>query len=306
MTPAEIGAIEAALDERVVTWRNLAGGYSHETCAVELASGSVVVRLGGGSPAIEAEVMRLAGAHVPVPRVRQTRESTSAEVRPFMVIDHVEGVALSEVLESGGAADDLESLGVAVAEVSLRIGAVTVATRPGFFSDSELCVPHERPWSQQLPEVAAQCMARTPDERLDAATRAAWVELCTNRAPRLAAIDDQARLVHSDFNPKNILVTRIGDGWRVASVLDWEFAYSGCRYADAGNMLRHAAEYPPAYVGGFRAGYARGVHVDAEWAYLGAVIDMFALSELVTRRDVHPVADLAAGRIKALLAGASA
>ena len=242
MTPAEVDAVEAALGERVLTWRNLAGGFSHETCAVELGSDTVVVRLGGGSPAIEAEVMRLAGAHVPVPRVRHVQESASADMRPFMVIDHVEGVALSEVLEFDDAPDDLESLGVAVAEVSLRIGAVTVATQPGFFANAELCVPPESPWSEQLPEVATQCMVRTPDERLDAGTRDAWIELCTKRAPWLAEIDDQARLVHSDFNPKNILVTHTDAGWHIASVLDWEFSYAGCRYADAGNMLRHAAD----------------------------------------------------------------
>ncbi|MDN5855866.1 MAG: phosphotransferase [Actinomycetia bacterium] len=239
-----------------------------------------------------------------MPRVRDVHESASADVRSFMVVDHVEGVLLSEVLESEDSADRLRALGGAVAEVSLCVGAVTIASRPGFFADFELCVPPERPWSEQLPEIAADCMESTPDARLGPSARCAWVDLCTKHAPALAEVDDQSRLVHSDFNPKNIMVTRTEVGWRVASLLDWEFAYAGCRYADAGNMLRHADAYPIAYVDGFRAGYAAGSPVGVDWEYLGAVIDMFALSDLVTRPGVHPIADLAATRIRALIANA--
>jgi len=303
MTPAEVEAVESALGEHVLSWRDLAGGYSHETCVVEFAGGAVVVRLGGGAPTVEAEVMRRAGEHVPVPGIRVVHESADRDVRSFMVIDHVAGVALSDVLDSEVSADDLGVLGVAVAKVSLCIGALTAAPRPGFFADAQLRVPPERPWSEQLPEVAAACMESTPDTRLEPSTRRAWVELCTKHAPSLTEVDEQARLVHSDFNPKNLLVAHTDAGWRVASVLDWEFAYAGCRYTDAGNMLRHAVDYPAAYVDGFRAGYGEGVPAGVSWEYLGAVIDMFALSDLVTRPGAHPVADLAAGRIRSLLGG---
>ncbi|HLR84808.1 MAG TPA: phosphotransferase, partial [Nocardioidaceae bacterium] len=245
-----------------------------------------------------------AGEHVPVPGVREVHESARADVRSFMVVDHVAGVALSEALDSGALGDDdLRALGGAVAEVSSCIGAVTIGSRPGFFDDAQLRVPPERPWSEQLPEFAAACMESTPDTRLEPSTRRAWVELCAKHAPSLAEVDEQARLVHSDFNPKNLLVARTDAGWRVTSVLDWEFAYAGCRYTDAGNMLRHAVDYPAAYVDGFRAGYGEGVPAGVSWEYLGAVIDMFALSDLVTRPGAHPVADLAAGRIRSLLDG---
>ncbi|HLR85291.1 MAG TPA: hypothetical protein VK059_10085 [Nocardioidaceae bacterium] len=119
MTPAEVEAVESALGERVLSWRDLAGGYSHETCVVEFAGGAVVVRLGGGAPTVEAEVMRRAGEHVPVPGIRVVHESADRDVRSFMVIDHVAGVALSDVLDSEVSADDLGVLGVAVAKVSL-------------------------------------------------------------------------------------------------------------------------------------------------------------------------------------------
>jgi Ser/Thr protein kinase RdoA (MazF antagonist) len=137
-------------------------------------------------------------------------------------------------------------------------------------------------------------------ERLDAAARRAWVEMCAAHAPALADIDGQARLVHADINPKNILVTR--GGWRVDAVLDWEFASSGCPYADAANMARFAAGYPAGFLDGFRTAFADcqpgAVPPAKNLEYLGRVLDMFALSDLATRPLGHPIADQAAEQIR--------
>ena len=43
-------------------------------------------------------------------------------------------------------------------------------------------------------------------------------------------------LVHSDFNPKNLLVDP--DTLEVTGLLDWEFAHAGHPYTDLGNLLR--------------------------------------------------------------------
>ena len=79
--------------------------------------------------------------------------------------------------------------------------------------------------------------------------------MCAAHAPALTRIDDQARLVHADANPKNVLVSRVGVGWRVDAVLDWEFSFSGCPYADFANMTRFEGSYPAGFAAGFRAGF---------------------------------------------------
>ncbi len=134
-------------------------------------------------------------------------------------------------------------LGAEVGRVIAGVGAVTF-DRPGFFGDRDLGVREMPPWSRQLAEMAANCMDAVPGERLDPGERRAWADLCAAHAPALAAIDEQARLVHADANPKNILVTRAVHGWRVDAVLDWEFSFSGCPYADAANMTRFSGDYP--------------------------------------------------------------
>ena len=181
------------------------------------------------------------------------------------------------------------------------VAAVEFARR-GFFVDGDLTVAEERPWSGQLAEAAESCMAAVPPGRLDGVTRRAWVRLCEAHAPALASVDGHTRLVHADVNPKNILVTRAGGDWRVAALLDWEFSFSGSPYGDAANMARFGAGHPPGFLAGFRAGFAErqpaGLPLLEDWAYLGRVLDMFALSDLVTRPVGHAVADQAAEQIR--------
>ncbi|MFC0436811.1 phosphotransferase family protein [Kutzneria buriramensis] len=286
---SELEQVAAALGSPVVGTRVLAGGFSHETSLLTLASGPVVVRIGDTDHAIEAAVMAAARRHVPVPEVIDV---LSVGSRSAMVLEYVVGTPLSEVLDDAGT--DLGPLGVEVGRVAAAIGATTF-DRPGFFADADLDVKPQIPWSQQLPEFAAGCMDAVPAARLDPATRTAWAALCAGHAPALAAVDDDARLVHADLNPKNILVTRVRGGWRVDAVLDWEFSFSGCPYADAANMTRFGADYPSEFVAGFQSAFA---DEPAEWLYLGRVMDMFALSDLVTRPAGNPVADRAAREIR--------
>ncbi|WP_422771645.1 phosphotransferase [Plantactinospora sp. WMMC1484] len=299
----EIRELAEALGGTVLASRRLAGGFSHETRLVTLTDGQVVVRLGGPDPAIEAAVMGAARRYAPVPEVLLVVPAV-AGARPAMVVEHVPGTSLEQVLGDADVSDDLDGLGDLGAEVGRVVAGIgTVAyDRPGFFADARLGVRAEPPWSEQLPEVAASCLAKAPGGRLDPATRDAWVTLCHAHAPALARVDGHARLTHADINPKNLLVRRDGRGWRVAAVLDWEFAYSGCPYGDAANMLRFGADYPAEFVDGFRAGFAGHQPTDLplpeDWAYLGRVLDMFALSDLVTRAAGNPVADQAAQVIR--------
>lgn len=303
MLSDELREIAEALGRAPVGARVLAGGFSHETSLLTLTDGQVVeqvvVRLGGQDPVVEAAVMAVAGRTVPVPEVLAVLNVLTAEARPAMVLAHVAGTPLDRVLDEAG--PGLAELGAEVGRTAAAVGSVTF-DRPGFFADAGLAVRPEHPWSRQLAPYADECMTKTPDARLDVATRRAWAALCADHAPALTVVDDHACLVHADLNPKNLLVTGTAAGWRVAALLDWEFSYSGSPYADGANMVRFGADYPPEYVAGFRAAFAD--HLPAElaavedWPYLGRVMDMFALSGLVTHPLGQPVADRAAREIR--------
>lgn len=69
-----------------------------------------------------------------------------------------------------------------------------------------------------------------------------------NVRPHLDAVERDSTLVHGDLAARNLLARREGSGkWRL-SVLDWEFAVSGCHLADVGHLLRPYPFAPPQYL----------------------------------------------------------
>ena len=106
-------------------------------------------------------------------------------------------------------------------------------------------------------------------------------------------------LVHSDLNPKNLLVDP--ESLEVTGLLDWEYAHAGHPFTDLGNLLRFDRQ--PAYVEAVLAAYGqrRGVPPDAALA-LGRAADLWALVDLAARRGSNPVADRAHDLLRAVAA----
>jgi aminoglycoside phosphotransferase (APT) family kinase protein len=96
--------------------------------------------------------------------------------------------------------------------------------------------------------------------------------------------------VHSDFNPKNLLVDP--ESGELTGVLDWEFAHAGSPFTDLGNLLRF--ERRPDLVEAVVSTYA-DIVVDAPEDLLdrARAADLFALVDLAARRGQNPVADRA-------------
>jgi aminoglycoside phosphotransferase (APT) family kinase protein len=104
-------------------------------------------------------------------------------------------------------------------------------------------------------------------------------------------------LVHSDLNPKNLLVDP--DTLAVTGVLDWEFAHSGHPFTDLGNLLRfdRAPHFAEAVLSAWceRRGGTPGEAQD-----LARAADLWALVDLASRVGDNPVADRAHAHLSAI------
>ena len=271
------------LGDRALEWVVLAGGFRHRTVRVRLRSADVLMRFGQRDPSVEAAVMRLAAAEVPVPEVLLERPGC-------LVVEYVPGTLLADVLADPGP-PDMAALGEVVGKTVAKIGTPQFS-RPGFFTGPDLDVSAQPPWSEQLVGVARDALSHMPPQRLSESQRRDWLDVCAEAARRMEPADVQARLVHGDVNPKNILVRRLGAQWQVAALLDWEFAHSGCPYSDAANLLRFRDDYPPPFVASFATAYEREVvEPRADWYPIGQALDVFSLSQLLAHDVGHPVAD---------------
>ena len=270
----------------------LEGGWSGQTFLAEAAGERTVVRIyppgrrDDAAPEVDAAVLRLVRGLVPVPEVLEVRREVAGagSGQPGVLVTSYlpgeRGDLLLPTLTDADAATLGARLGGLLADLA---GMPTV--RSGPFVDADLTIG-DFGLADGLPGFVA-----------DHANALGWeidlLDQLMSAAERAQALLDavgRTCLVHSDANPKNLLVDpRTLD---VTGLLDWEFAHSGHPFTDLGNLLRF--DRRPAYVEAVLAAWcARRGGTPQEALDLARAADLWALVDLAARAGDNPVADRA-------------
>jgi aminoglycoside phosphotransferase (APT) family kinase protein len=266
----------------------LGGGLANASYRVDLAGmdAPVVVRayLRDASAAErEAAVLRLVRDRVPVPRVLHVGRDEQAGLT-YAVLTWMEGVTVNALISAGEPAPVLaaaRSAGRALAQ--LRGFSFPRAGLLG--PDLQVQIPFDA-GPAGLVEFVRRCLFDdgAADGLTPTMTDRLW-RFVQDNAHELSAIEGDATLVHSDFNPPNLLVRTGGARPEISAILDWEFAHSGTPLADIGNMLRDQRSLPAAFRSEFIDGYVEGGgSLPDGWERLAALVDLTALLDFL-RRD---------------------
>jgi len=234
----------------------------------------------------EVDLMRLVAGSVPVPEVLYAEPRGWDGLPPFTLTRWVEGISFRDLKRSGDAQ--------AIAEAAEDAGEVLAAIgrfrfpKPGWIAPGPTVAAPLLEGADSMPRFIDLCLAsdnlqgRMPPE-LRARTHAvAW-----SWAPRLAAFDREACLVHGDFNKRNLLLRCTSGRWTVDVVLDWEFAVSSTPLADIGIFLRYERAVRPVAEPHFSASYARaGGQLPDDWRRLARLVDLVALCESLSHDEL--------------------
>ena len=261
----------------------LEGGWSGETFLAETAGDRCVVRIfadphhAPSAVEVNAALLRLVRGLVPVPAVLEVRRPADG-VPGLLITEHVAGERGDLLLPRLSEAD-LGVVGESLGRVAGTLAGMP-QLRAGTFTDGELRV---EPFALDLVdwvESHRAALGWAPDDL------AGLVDLADHAQDLLDTVG-RVSLVHSDLNPKNVLIDP--SGLAVTAVVDWEFAHAGSPYADLGNLLRF--DRAPAYVEGVLAGFT-GLRAGSaqEALELARAADLVALFDLAARRDANPVA----------------
>jgi hypothetical protein len=102
-------------------------------------------------------------------------------------------------------------------------------------------------------------------------------------------VTNTTRLIHCDYNPKNIMMRRVGAKWDVAGILDWEFSASGSPLVDLGNFLRFENESPRGFNRAFVEGYVSdSVTLVDNWREIAKLLDLAALVNFLESESENP------------------
>ncbi|MFN8189635.1 MAG: aminoglycoside phosphotransferase family protein [Nocardioidaceae bacterium] len=280
----------------------LAGGWSGETFVAQAAGERTVVRIyarpshrGPLAHEVDAALLRLLRGLLPVAEVLEVRRADpDADVPALLVTSLLPGERADLVLPG---LDDVRAglLGRALGHLVADLGGIP-QPRPGSFVDADLRIA---PFglADDLPawvDEHAQALG-WPDELIDR------LRAVADRAQRLLDTVDRCCLVHSDLNPKNILVDP--ETLAVTGLVDWEFAHAGHPFTDLGNLLRFDRGQP--FVDAVLAAYAerRGVPPAAALD-LARAADLWALVDLAARAGDNPVATAAESLLRAIATSA--
>jgi aminoglycoside phosphotransferase (APT) family kinase protein len=275
----------------------LEGGWSGQTFLAEAAGERSVVRIyppderGTAKAEIDAAVLRLVRGLLPVPEVLEVRPAQpDGDQAGLLVTSFLPGARGDELLATLDTTA-LSRVGATLGGLLADLGGMPML-RPGPFVDPDLAIGDfgvdglpdfvER----RLPELGHL----SPDEIDGLREVAVDAQVLLDSVPRVC-------LVHSDLNPKNLLLDP--DTLALTAVLDWEFAHAGHPFTDLGNLLRFDRE--PAFAEAVLAAYAerRGTPPD-QALELGRAADLWALVDLATRRTANPVAERADRLLRAI------
>lgn len=269
----------------------LSGGYRNRNTLIRTTAGErFVLRqylqpAGSHAGAIEAALLARLSGRVPVAEVVAADLDGTVTGGPTLLCRFVPGVLLRTALADS--TTSAASLGRCVGQTLAAVGALTF-DGPGAFADASLRTSAaELP--AVLPEFVARCLSTGPAASVvSPAEQAAIMRLAEAAQTYVDVVPDASQLVHSDFNPKNLLVRDNGGNWTVAAILDWEFAFSGSPLVDIGNMLRFPEDLPSGFGAAFATGFAEaGGLLPADWREISLALDLFALADLLTRPADH-------------------
>lgn len=277
---------------RVVAVERLTGGLVNANFRIQLDSSndSLVLRFYTREPTAcqkEADIYRLVTPTAPVPEVLHAQPNDSELSGPFMLLRYVEGITFRELRRAG----DTEAIAAAAYDIGKTLAAIGKYQfpEPGWFGSDLKIGGRFIEGPDSLPRFCDLCLA-SPNllRRADADLTRQIHDFVWSWSTRLGWLDSERSLVHSDFGSRNIIVRQIDGKWRVAAVIDWEFAFSGSPLLDVGNFLRYETARQPLVEPHFSRGFSDGGGTLREdWKRLARLIDLTALCEQLTR-DVLP------------------
>ena len=274
----------------------LEGGWSGETFVARVGDGErQVVRIHARIPGraeVDAALMRLVRGLLPVPDVLDVRRA-AGEMPALLITSYLPGERGDVVLPRLGPTDQA-TLGANVGELAAALGGMP-QTRSGEYVDGDLTI---RPW-EGLSGGLATFAEHALDQGLHHWTtqeRDGLLEVADLAEELLSGVD-RVCLVHSDLNPKNLLVDPAS--LAITGLVDWEYAHAGHPFTDLGNVLRFDRQ--PAYVEAVLATYGRARAVaPSEALALARAADLFALIDLAGRAGTNPVADRAEHHLRSV------
>lgn len=225
----------------------------------------------------EVAVHQLVAGKIPVAKHFYADHRCQIYPYPYAIMAWIDGTLMREIIIS----KDEQAIESCVFEAGEYLNILRqIKFHQGGFFDGEL---HIRPFNQEekyLPFVLGLLKDEIVKDSLGASLLKAVSDL-VKKNERLLPNENDANLTHGDYDPANMLVKKTNGRWKIAAILDWEFAFAGTYLLDIGLMLRYGHRLPNSYEEKFIAGiHTGGFQLPKEWKKQAKLMDLLCLLQL--------------------------
>ena len=277
--------LASGMDPRRTETRRLSGGFMNSMFLATSGAQRLVLRIYATDMATarrEFDLLRLlANRAISTPKVHALLE---VRQRPLVVMEYLEGTTLEERLLSS----EPPSL-----DVYAAIGRELAAIHRITFEKGGFLGPGAQPDGRYdlfsvflygYIETTLKALECRPD-RLNLATNRRLQQLVKGKWPLVLSTEPRRQLVHTDFNPKNIMIAP-GAAPKIAGIVDWEFCLSGNGLIDLGNFFRFAYDYPEGAKQKLLEGYREaGGELPSVWEDVARLLDLGNMCSFLERRE---------------------
>jgi aminoglycoside phosphotransferase (APT) family kinase protein len=286
-------------DGRLVSVEKTFGGLANTNFRLELSGSDgarpVLLRYwqrDEQQAAKEIALLSFVGARVPVPAVLAIGDADPDFGLPFAFMQWIDGERL-DALAPRLASAALEKIGRGVGGALAAIHGFAF-DRQGFFGAD--LIPRDG-LDMDVKGILAwldHCLREGPgDERLGADLTDALYAFVAEEGHVLSAPWAlQPVLAHSDFDASNILIAQqaggafeeAGGAFKIAAILDWEFAFAGGPTFDFGHLLRPPLGDDSGFIEGVCAGYrAARKELPEDWREAARMADLLSWVDFVSQ-----------------------
>jgi len=280
----------------VAGYELLAGGLTNRNFKIHFEADfkTVVLRVYRDGPSAcnkEVALHDLIHKEVPVANIIYAHAEANDGLPSFTVLEYVEALTFQQLKRT----KDLSAIQQAAASVGETLahigrfpfgtsGAILFDHTSGELRIGEQFISGADPVPRMLDRFLASLVfqQRATLELIERLHNFAW-----SYAPLLPNLQTERGLVHNDYGNRNILVGQKSGQWRVAAVLDWEFAISGSPLLDVGHFLRYERCDQRLREPHFsRAFVEHGGSLPDRWQEIVKLIDLTGLVESLTHEDL--------------------
>ncbi|MBT4879823.1 MAG: phosphotransferase [Alphaproteobacteria bacterium] len=262
----------------------VSGGFSNTNYKLELIDGRTlllrIVQRGLTIAQTEISLLKLVSKTVPVPKIYYFDEKSIIEDLPVILMEFVEGSSAQTLKEKNEI--NWTQMGESIGKTLAAIHTYEFSGHGFIGNNLEIKPP---PFGSEPFSYIEFCLKTRAQERLTNVSETELWKFLSQNEKLIEDFKPNNRLVHSDFNLKNLLA----ENGQITAVLDWEFAYSGNPLSDFGNLFRFPDQYPNDFEEAVTKAYkSHGGSLPPNWKHIASILDLSSMFEYLNTELERP------------------